>query len=141
MKKNIKIYAERNTGTQYLINLIQLNLHASILHGVVPESINILQKIIPGKEWLRDLYFILNYGSTLGWEHTSVKSSDELKEYSIIKNNDISFITIIKNPYSWALSLYRMPSHQYYSTKITFEEFLQRRWVTIGRDNTKKIPV
>jgi|TARA_B100001971_G_scaffold1486_1_gene1160 hypothetical protein len=139
MNKLIKIYAERNTGTAYLINIIQLNLRVALLRGVVPESINILQKIIPGKEWLRDLYFNLTYGSTLGWEHTTVKSSDELKEYPITKNNNILFITIIKNPYSWALSLYRKPWHQYFSAKIKFEEFLQRRWVTVGRDNTKKI--
>jgi hypothetical protein len=44
-------------------------------------------------------------------------------------------ITLTKNPYSWLLSLYRRPYHQYYKQKPDFETFLQTPWKTVGWEN------
>ena len=118
--------------------LIQLNLNATEIPGVVPPIIMMLQKLLPGKEVVRDIYFDLTYGKKLGWKHTCVKSQDELNKYKLARSNLI-FLTITKNPYSWLLSLYRSPYHQYYTDKPNFETFLQRQWKTIGRDNIKTV--
>jgi hypothetical protein len=114
--------------------LIKLNLLVKEIPGVVPSSIMTLQRILPGREWARDLYFALTYGRNLGWKHTRVKPASELKKYDILKQ-DISFLTITKNPYSWLLSLYRHSYHQYYKQKPDFEAFLRTPWKTVGREN------
>ncbi len=138
MKKLIKIYGERNTNTNYFSKLIEQNLNAEELSSVVPIYINKLQKVVFGNEWVRDLYFDFTYGNNLGWKHTCVKSAKELNKYKILNNNDISFITITKNPYSWLMSLYRNPYHQYYKHKLDFETFLVTPWKTTSRDNCGK---
>jgi hypothetical protein len=93
-----------------------------------------MQKILPGNELVRDIYFHITYRKNLGWKHTSVKPQEELSEYKLVDSNLI-FLTITKNPYSWLLSLYRNPYHQYYAEKPSFEDFLKSQWETIGRDN------
>jgi hypothetical protein len=136
----IKIYGERNTNTNYMSKLIELNLNAIEVPGVVPPIIMKMQKVLPGNELVRDIYFYLTYRKNLGWKHTCVKPPEELNQYKSVISNLI-FLTITKNPYSWLLSLYRRPYHQYYSDNPSFETFLQRQWKTIGRDNVKNAPI
>jgi hypothetical protein len=136
MKKVIKVYGERNTNTNYLSALIGLNLHAIEVPGTAPHIVMKVQEILPGNELVRDIYFRLTYGSNLGWKHTLVKPQEELMKYRLA-GSDLIFITITKNPYSWLLSLYRNPYHQYFKEKPSFEAFLKREWETIGRDNVK----
>ena len=138
MGKLIKVYGERNTNTIYVSKLIKLNLHVVEVPGIVPPFVLKLQKILPGKELVRDIYFHVTYRNNLGWKHTCVKPLEELSKYKLFKS-DLVFLTITKNPYSWLLSLYRRPYHQYYSDRPSFETFLQRPWKTIGRDNTKTV--
>ena len=59
MKKLIKIYGERNTNTNYISKLIQLNLNVQEVPGVAPPHIQHLQEMLPGKELVKDLYFYL----------------------------------------------------------------------------------
>lgn len=134
MKKIIKLYGERNTSTNYLNKLIGLNLDAYRIPGLVPPCIMHLENILPGKEYVRDLYFRVMYRYNLGWKHTRVKPVAELNKYKILAK-DPSFVTITKNPYSWILSLYRNPYHQYYENKPDFETFLHTPWHTVDREN------
>lgn len=131
MTKLIKIYGERHTNTNYLSKLIELNLHAQEIPGVIPPSVAKIQKKFPGNEFIRDLYFLLTYRKNLGWKHTLVKP------HKMPINRSLTFITITKNPYSWLLSLYRKPYHQYFKSKPTFEDFLNTPWKTVGRENTQ----
>jgi len=160
-KPLIKIYGERNTGTNYLIKLIDLNISCSLLRGSDPEALRAIQKWIPGHEFLLDIFFQLTYPANLGWKHSIVKQVDELKKTKICMKN-IFFITITKNPYSWALSLFKRPYHLQYNFNIfkepkywllslfkrpyhysakkwTFEKFLTSRWHTTKRENAPHI--
>jgi len=132
MVRQIKIYGERNTNTNYLEQLIRLNLDAEQVSGVVPYYIKTIQKILPGKEWLRDGFFSVTPQRNLGWKHSRVMSVQELKNFK----PDVCFISITKNPYSWLLSLYRKPySHQCSGRKPDFTTFLRTPWKTVARDN------
>ena len=131
----IKIYGERNTNTRYLESLIQLNLDVVQISGVAPRYVKTIQKILPGKEWLRDLFFSRTWQHNLGWKHGCVKSAEELRRFDILKRN-ICFVSLTKNPYSWLLSLHRKPySHQHRGEKTDFETFLRSPWKTVARDN------
>ena len=138
MERLIKLYGERNTGTNYLSQLIRLNLQAKQLPGVVDA-----RKVdLTGKTWDReaqiDAYFESHYDSTLGWKHTHAKSADELERLPLVAKSLITFLTVTKNPYAWLLSLHRNPYHQHYVEKPDFETFLESPWRTVRRDNIKQ---
>ena len=139
MSKYIKIYGQRNTNTNYLSKLVNLNIKTEELNGTVPEAIMKIQKYVPGNEGVRDAYFSLTYKRNLGWKHTRVKPVSELKSYSLLRRNRVCFVTITKNPYSWLLSLHRHPYHQYYRRKPDFITFLERPWKTVRRSNCKRV--
>jgi len=130
----LKIYCERNTGTNYLFELIRTNLEVDLFTGVAPQCIQTLQKILPGNELIRDLYFYFTYQKNLGWKHSVVKPSDIIKKNSATISQ-LLFVTITKNPYSWLLSLHNKPYHQLFKKKLSFEDFLTSKWVTVGREN------
>jgi hypothetical protein len=133
MSKFVKIYGERNTNTNYLSELIRLNLDLPELPGVVPAFIKKYQRKVPGKEWLRDIYFLSSYKRNLGWKHAAVDWA-HLQKTGLYKRNNITVVTLTKNPYAWLLSLYKRPYHQYYANKPTFSEFLVRPWKTVCRE-------
>lgn len=139
MRTLVKIYGERNTNTNYLSQLIRLNLKVEELPGVVPARIMALQRKMPGHELVRDLYFLLSYGQNLGWKHTCVKSAAVLSRCPVVRKNEVCFITLTKNPYSWLLSLHRNPYHQRYLQKPDFETFLRTPWRTLRRENAEKV--
>ena len=131
----IKLYGERNSGTNYLEKLITLNLNVHQMRSQVPWYIVRLQKIMPDNEILRDLYFQITFRYNLGWKHTLVPPSEVLQKYVPVKS--VSFVTITKNPYSWLLSMHARPHHYYdYAQRTDFETFLTSRWHTLKRDNT-----
>ncbi|USR41528.1 hypothetical protein L1F06_008915 [Ectopseudomonas hydrolytica] len=133
MKKLVKLYGERNTNTNYLSELIRLNLDLEELPSVVPANIKRYQDKWPGNEWLRDLYFMSSYGRNLGWKHAAV-NWPRLKRTGLYKRNSVTVVTLTKNPYAWLLSLYKRPYHQYYAKKPSFSEFLTRPWKTVWRE-------
>ncbi|MEO1350635.1 MAG: hypothetical protein AAFW84_17820, partial [Cyanobacteria bacterium J06635_15] len=139
----LKVYGERNTGTNYLSQLINLNLKADELPGSVPSEIDVwqrkLQRKFNIKERLKDIYFDISFHKNLGWKHSLVDPKKIYRKSSLPLDN-ISFITITKNPYSWLLSLYKRPYHQYFrqGEKIDFETFIVSPWKTVGRDNLNK---
>ena len=139
----LKIYGERNTGTNYLAKLIQLNLDVFQLPGVPPKPANLLIRKFPKlpiHEPLQDFYFKKTFAKNLGWKHSLVRPAAELKKLEICKGN-ISFITISKNPYSWLLSLYNKPYHYYpsWEDKADFVTFLTSPAPIIDRENASDI--
>lgn len=139
----LKVYGERNTGTNYLSQLIKLNLKAHELPGSVPPAIDIwqrkLQRKFDIKELLKDIYFDISFRKNLGWKHSLVDPK-KISQKSNLPLEATSFITITKNPYSWLLSLHKRPYHQYFreGEKIDFETFIVSPWKTVGRDNLSK---
>ncbi|MEM9346345.1 MAG: hypothetical protein AAGB26_06995 [Planctomycetota bacterium] len=129
----VKIYGERNTNTNYLSQLIALNLDAFEIPGTVPPYAMRAQRYLPGKEAVRDVYFKLTARRNLGWKHTYV-DYNKISKHSLATKVS-TYITITKNPYSWLLSLYRKPYHFRGASDLSFEAFLESEWKTIGRDN------
>jgi hypothetical protein len=130
LRPTVKIYGERNTGTNFLFKLLRLNLRADLLRGVVPSYVRIP---FPQNETVRDLYFKLTFGWNLGWKHRLAPSPDSVRETRIYSDR-LCFVTLTKNPYSWLLSLYRRP-HHYQGELTTFEQFLNAPWTTVRRAN------
>jgi hypothetical protein len=124
----LKLYGERNTGTNYLHRLLALNLEVHLLPGVVPSY---LRRLFPRSELARDLYFALTFGRNLGWKHALAPSPREIGTTSIYSPR-LFFVTLTKNPYAWLLSLYRRPYH-YRGQASSFEAFLAAPWQPVRR--------
>ena len=127
--QSIKIYGQRNTGTNYLARLVALNLRGRVLRGVLPWRVN---RWLGGNESARDLFFRLTLGRNLGWKHAVPPSPGDVRR--LRKDADaILFLTLTKNPYAWLLSLHRHPYHASHAVG-EFREFIDRPWPTVGRE-------
>ena len=125
----LKLYGERNTGTNYLEQLAVLNLTATVLPGSAPPW---LRRLAGENEGWRDAYFRFTWSRNLGWKHAVAPSPPELERLGRWVRR-LAIITLTKNPYSWLLSLHRNPYHQQ-ETLPAFEAFLETPWQTVGRE-------
>jgi len=131
--QKLKILGERNTGTNYLEKLCDRNFKVKLLNGASPKIIHSITKP-PFKEYLIDTYFYITRVKNLGWKHAIAPHFEEF----YCSPNNVHFITITKNPYSWLLSLHRNPYH--YSgkdidrLKSDFIYFLRSKWQTVKRE-------
>ena len=113
----LKLYGERNTGTNYIETLLAKNLQVSVLPGRVPNShlptmlTRYARNVIPDgdhwHEWARDRYFRLNFKDNLGWKHMCPSP----ERIGAARLAQVRFIMVLKNPYAWLLSLFRNPYH------------------------------
>jgi len=128
-KPLVKIYGERNTGTNYLAQLMQKNMDIQLLRG---EAHPMVQKISPWLEWPRNAYFAYTFADNLGWKHAVAVTKQQLYDYALVDR--LSFITLTKNPYSWLLSIYHRPYH-FRKHKGDLIEFINKPWPVLGREN------
>ena len=139
----LKIYGERNTGTNYLQKLVANNYYCDFLNGVtqgtyyrnlaralrsngVKNSIEILQDY-QDKEHFRKV------SSDYGWKHACAPI-DVIAE-SQHKFNTL-FLILIKNPYTWISSLYKNP-YDWLGGRypVSIDEFVKHKWDLTKRDN------
>ena len=128
--KVLKLYGERNTGTNYLSELCARNYAVNLLRGTVPRS---WARSVRQREWGLDLYFRLTTRGNLGWKHRMAPDKEELKRSSV-PAKQLLFITLTKNPYAWLVSLHRRPYHNR-SSFSSWLGFLATPWQTVGREH------
>jgi hypothetical protein len=104
----IKVYGERNTGTNYLVELCRLNLDCEVLEGTLPRGLRRAQNVAPGHDAIRDLYFAVSFPWQLGWKHREV-DIDGLRQRR--RAQAAHFVVTTKNPYAWLVSTARRPHH------------------------------
>lgn len=127
-KMKVKIFGERNTGTNYLTKLIENNFEVEILKGAITKG-----SIFTLREWTKDLFFKFTKHINLGWKHSAIDVSLILNH-----NGNPVIITLTKNPYSFLLSLYKRPYHYKGSKPNSFISFLNNHWGLTTRDNCKE---
>ena len=126
--RKIKIFGERNCGTNYLALLLKANIRCDVIEGSVPVKRGIMSNPV-----LFDTLFDIRYKRYLGWKHSfpnhnRISSRRDFPE--------ILFLTITKNPYAWLLSLFRRPYHIKGDKPATFTGFLRQGWKTLKRENS-----
>jgi hypothetical protein len=129
-KHYIKVFGERNCGTNYLQGLLLRNFNIEILPGKVNPKFRRLKEL----EFVRYLYFKFTYPKYLGWKHQQI---DIERIRSNRRSSETLFLVLIKNPYSFLLSLYKKPYH-YKLEKGDFDSFLQASWKTVGFEHGPK---
>lgn len=142
----VKIYGERNSGTQYLHRVIDKNFTCKILeHGYTSPFRNIpvyLQHIprddrLVASQRIQDIDNKRLIHSDFGWKH----GNPHLEAIKTAQHRNLTlFLAMTKNPYFWAKSFYERP-YANLSTKAKglFSDFLISPWVPSDRDNTSMI--
>lgn len=129
MKTNVrflKIYGERNSGANYLAELIALNTNFKILECKICEFVEESIK----SEALADFFFEKTIKTYLGWKH-SMPSCDLLLS-SVYE--DLTIVTITKNPYAYLLSLCNRPYNFKNNVPEKFSEFIRHPLVNRKRE-------
>ena len=133
MKNYVKIFGERNTNTNYLSQLIDLNFDLVQRKGTVPKAINSFNRILfNNSEWYKNIYFSLTEHVNLGWKHKCIDP-----EAFSSSDKSLLIVTLTKNPYAWLLSMYRNPYHMAVNPNWSFSEFLRSEIVPLTRENLK----
>ncbi len=129
----LKIYGERNTGTNYLEDLARMNLETTIISGRAPDRhiqiyISRLIKLVSQQRGMayrrawRDKYLSEAFDRHLGWKHMN-PSVERLGPERLAS---VRFLIVVKNPYAWLLSLFRRP-YNIGGKDDTLEAFLDRK--------------
>ena len=150
--KGLKVFGERNSGTQFTTQLIRKNYHCEVVPGTLHEATKGYRDEIEervdksisdpaSRLWavqaLMDDYFAGNLWLTLGWKH----AAPDVQTIAALPDLDNHiFVTITKNPYAWVLSMYRRP-YEYLglTQKKTLDEFIAEPWLTVRRENAPAI--
>ena len=129
MTPALKVYGERNSGTRYLERLVAANLRVRLLRGEAPRFVTWLG---PDSEAMRDRYFRLTVRRNLGWKHRLPPDAAELAGPGS-SGRTARFLTLVKNPYSWVLSMLRRP-YSAARSYASLEELVTSPWHTVGRE-------
>ena len=142
----LKIFGERNTGTNWLEQIILTNYDISLIHhqGIIDREITEEQRLFLNqygedlrtvlRERLIDNLFESPKAKNLfGWKHSSVDYS-RLSKINLFEQT--GFIFIVKNPYSFLKSLHRRPYHSLVNVPNNLDEFVVSPWLTVNRDYT-----
>ena len=134
----LKLYGERNTGTNYLSRLLQTNLDVALLGGTAPHALQHLRRYFSDDERLIDAYFRWSHPFNLGWKHAATSSHSQ---HPLNPARPTGFLFLVRNPYSWLLSLHKNPYHQSPIKNMGFEAFLDRPWQIHQRDAVAERPL
>lgn len=128
----IKIFGERNTGTNYLEKLISQNMQVTLLPGTAPSSVTRLGRRLRA-DWPTNLYFALTRHRHLGWKHSPAHLPEPLPQAF---QGRLCLVMLMKNPYSWLLSLWRRPYHNKRAVRRMqdLHEFITTPWPAMARD-------
>jgi hypothetical protein len=129
VKVSIKVYGERNSGTNFLEQLLEKNLEVHVLK-FQPKWHHLLLLRLIRYDFIEDFVFFLQRKEILGWKHGRPRI-EEIKQY---QKSRLAVITITKNPYAYLLSMHRNPYHFKGKKEKKIIDFLKQRWYLRRRD-------
>ena len=126
-----KVLGERNCGTNFLEQLCKQNLSLEILRGNPHRRVPLKRF-----EVSHDLYFSWTQKWNLGWKHAMAPPKELVLEHP--KYEHLGICVMIKNPYSFLLSLFRRPYQYIGKAPESFHDFLMAPWKTNKRERWPK---
>lgn len=127
MSLKVKVFGERNTGTNYISKLVENNFDVRILSDGPPYK---WEKRFGLGSLSMNTYTLLTRWRNMGWKHSVPKLTEQEVASSF-------FICVTKNPYSWLLSLHKRPYHNRTAADLPFSEFIRSPWPLMRCDNIK----
>ncbi|MEM9716671.1 MAG: hypothetical protein AAF826_09150 [Pseudomonadota bacterium] len=143
----VKVFGERNTGTRALIQMLRASGEVQLIGGSSSEVLghgewSSLQAGIKRHftgDWrkiygdaLRDNSLHLDM-PLMAWKHAAPDW------HPIYAAKGVSPVFIVRDPYSWALSMARRPYHMKAPRTGDLQQFFARPWLTERRDNLEPV--
>ena len=138
----VKVFGERNTGTRAAIRMIaaahgvEEHVHPPIDEDVERFYSDWLERVGAAysgpwrrvyRETVRDMRQE-KLGQTGAWKHGLAEYHPDYAE------EGIAVLFMVRDPYSWILSMHRRPYHYQAQRNVDFDIFLRRPWKCVGRD-------
>ncbi len=138
----IKVFGERNTGTRAALTMLRKVPDVVIGGGFVPETEELaradrLRQTIEAQfraPWkglyldaVRDMECVAR-GQLGAWKHSLPSYDPDFAE------RGVRVLFMVRDPYSWALSLFRKPYHRKGPRADSVEAFVEQPWMTERRD-------
>jgi len=143
----IKVFGERNTATRAVIRMIDASdgIQGVAHPGVDDEQLEPYEEMLrkvqqaysgPWKRIYREAIKDIR-AETIGplgtWKHGAPTYHPDYRK------EEISVLFMVRNPYSWIVSLHQRPYHNLGRRGETLNAFLTFPWLTVGRDNVDRI--
>lgn len=142
----VKVYGERNTGTQMMREILLGNGVRDLWPGTIAELGAMHEVEALGgadrpdadrlliREAVIDDMFAAAFDRTLGWKH-GIPALERLPT----DGSGTHVVVTAKNPYAWVVSMARRPHHNLLTgNRGSVEAFLASPWITCGRDNAPR---
>jgi len=130
----VKIFGERNTGTNALKELIERNSKSVCVPGTETELHPLFGRIVnsgflrpAASETVRDLIYA-DRSPPYAWKHCATNFDD------VSKFEGMSVLLAVRHPASWLLSLFRHPYHHSGPPVSELATFMKRPWKTARRE-------
>lgn len=141
MKRKVKIFGERNTGTNYVEQLLRKNYPVRIVRDRGPISLKNLYKELGDlegmpriimQEHLLDVDTRKMKESDFGWKHT-VPNIEFIRTASNVSKT--YFVCVVKYPYSFITSLFNRPRNDQLERRTDLRKFVESPWKLTARDS------
>ena len=135
----VKIYGERNTGSNYFSRLFSKNYFGTILRGDTPEMWELAERLtgklgmaerISTRTAMHDYEMNRILATDFGWKHSAPPVEVIMEQAHSLET---LFVILTKHPYSWAESLFRNP-YSYEPIAPNFSEFIRAPFATSFSD-------
>ncbi len=105
----LKVFGERNSGTNYAMRIMAANADAEVLPGGAPVMVRRVAHRLHagGRERLLDAWHSRYWQRNAGWKHCYI--DDEIVDW--IASSGIRVVVVTKHPMAWLVSLRRSPYH------------------------------
>jgi len=139
----VKVFGERNSGTNFVEQLIRENQVAEVIKNIddISDDIRALandsglgwlsQQFLKESDW--DRINDQAPSNRLGWKHRFV-SRDEIDSW----DDQTRTVFVIRNPISWARSMHSRPYHALVNVPKDFSDFIVRPWLCVRRENSPR---
>lgn len=136
----VKIFGERNTGTNALLQLLKLNSESEFHPGTMSEldyyaakKTAVLQSLGLKPEKREKMTDKVFEGRPLlqRWKHSATHAT--LDEIETVE--DTKFIFTVRSPLSWLVGLYKRPYHMLVEKPQSLTSFAETNWIPVKREN------
>lgn len=142
LETGLKILGERNTGTNFLHQIISENYNIKLFpntSNLSKEQRNALPRSSSSewtsrqasKEILRDDNHFLKIHENGGWKHAAV--TENFVE-NFARPSGCAVICLVRHPASWSTSMHRNPFHGVAKVPRDYSSFLRAPWICVARD-------
>jgi len=133
-RRGVKIFGERNTGTNALSQFIAQNSESPLFPGTFSQLPNADPSVLKQKgrgetEHLIDRAFS-HQPAPFQWKHCATNFTDE----DLAQFNSCTTLVLLRNPISWCLALWKNPYNSLVELPQRFDEFVNVKWKTAGRE-------